>query len=74
MIQLLHKEIQNLKLVIDDCLNDVGDLNPNNPVITVFHNKYDYARGKMNKSCNVDFYMGQCLAYKEILGMLGVKV
>ena len=74
MIQLLHKEIQNLKLVIDDCLDDVGDSNLQHPIIDNFHNKYVFARGKMNKSCNVDFYMGQCLAYKEILGVFGVKV
>ena len=53
MIQLLQKEIQNLKLVIDDCLNDddvVGESNLQHTIIDNFHNKYVFARGKMNKS------------------------
>lgn len=71
---LVLKEINNLKEIIDNCLEDVGEVTPNHPIIESFSRKYDFARGKMNKSCNTDFYIGQCLAYKEILSVFGVKV
>ena len=74
MNKLILKEISNLKEIIDNCLDDMGEIRPNHPIIDNFSNKYDFARGKMNKSINTDFYMGQCLAYKEILGVFGVKV
>ena len=70
---LILKEIQNLREVIDDCLDDVP-VTVNNRVVDDFKGKYDHAYGRMQKSLASDFYMGQCLAYKEILSVLGVKV
>lgn len=74
MTSLVLREISNLKEVIDNCLDDVGEIHPNHPIITNFYSKYDFARGKMNKSINAEFFMGQVLAYKEILAVFGVKV
>ena len=74
MTSLVLREISNLKEVIDNCLDDVGEITPNHPIITNFKGKYDFALGKMNKSLNTEFYMGQVLAYKEILGVFGVKL
>ena len=71
---IVLKEIQNLKGIIENCLDDVGEIHPNHPIIDNFYAKYDFARGKMNKSTNTDFYIGQVLAYKEILSVFGVKV
>lgn len=70
---LVLKEIQNLRGIIDDCLSDTPVDNAS-PVVDDFKGRYDYAYGRMQKSLASEFYMGQCLAYKEILSVFGVKV
>ena len=68
MTSLLMKEIHNLQEVIDDCLEK------DNSIVEDFKGKYDHAYGRMQKSMASEFYMGQCLAYKDILSIFGVKV
>ena len=74
MTSLLMREIHNLQEVIDDCLNDAPVQDDVSPVVDDFKGRYQYAYGRMQKSLASEFYMGQCLAYKEILCVLGVKV
>ena len=71
MHNLILKEIQNLKGVIEDCLCDVPVVDPK---LDDIKRKYDHAYGRLQKSCASDFYLGQALAYKDILSQYGVKV
>ena len=65
------REIHNLQEVIDDCL----DGNPiNDPKLDDIKRKYDFAYARLQKSCATDFYLGQALAYKDVLSQYGVKV
>lgn len=69
--------MSNLLELIKDCREGIDNClsQPNSdPIIENFRNKYDWAYGRMQKSLASEFYMGQVLAYKEILNTLGVKV
>jgi hypothetical protein len=65
------REIHNLQEVIDDCLCDVPVVDPK---VDEIKRKYDFAYARLQKSCASDFYLGQALAYKDVLSQYGVKV
>lgn len=75
---LLMKEIHNLQGIIDDSLQEEGDIINihevrEQQVISSLLNSLDECRGKLQFTNSPHFYMGRISALKEALKLYGVE-